>query len=41
MRNLMAGLIILRTCVKGICLALCLCAILQAEDTSNPNIEKF
>ena len=35
MGNLMADLIILRTCIKSICLVLCLCAISRAaEDPS-------
>ena len=35
MGNLMAGLTVLRFCIKSICLALCLCAISQAaEDPS-------
>ena len=35
MRNLMAGLTVLRFCIKSICLALCLCSISQAaEDPS-------
>ena len=35
MRNLMAGLTVLRFCIKSICLALCLCAMSQAaEDPS-------
>ncbi len=38
MRDLTAGLMILRTCVKSICLALCLCAIAQAAE--DPSIEK-
>ena len=32
MKNLMAGLTVLRFCITSICLALCLCVMSQATD---------